>query len=196
MKPYPEYFHLILFHVRSFAVHVYPISPFILYGREKKESIFRDISTGRSSISNKNSSRLSIDVHTPFQTHFIKELFIYLSTLVFLTIPQFFLIDNRSIKKIPPYNLDINYFSFLFLPFAKRKKVRVTTTTTSFSRGKFTRLRNLSIIRIKRNIAKQFRIINETLFEEKRLLVSRDFSVNFFFLFLFFAKLFSRQVWY
>lgn len=91
---------------------MYPISPFILYGREKKESIFRDISTGRSSISNKNSSRLSIDVHTPFQTHFIKELFIYLSTLVFLTIPQFFLIDNRSIKKIPPYNLDINYFSF------------------------------------------------------------------------------------
>lgn len=85
-----------------------------LYGREKKESIFRDISTGRSSISNKNFSRLSIDVHTPFQTHFIKELFIYLSTLVFLTIPQFFLIDNRSIKKVPPYNLDINYFSFFF----------------------------------------------------------------------------------
>lgn len=116
-------------------------------------------------------------------------LFIYLSTLVFLTIPQFFLIDNRSIKKISPYNLDINYFSFFFLPFAKRKKVRVTTTTTSFSRGKFTRLRNLSIIRIKRNIAKQFRIINETLFEEKRLLVSRDFSVNFFFLFSFFCEI-------
>lgn len=170
-------------------MHVYPISPFILYGREKKESIFRDISTGRSSIRNKNSSRLSIHVHTPFQTHFIKELFIYLSTLVFLTIPQFFLIDNRSIKKIPSYNLDINYFSFFFLPFAKRKKVRVTTTTTSFNRGKFTRLRNLSIIRIKRNIAKQFRIINETLFEEKRLLVSWDFSVNFFFLFSFFCEI-------
>lgn len=127
--------------------------------------------------------------HTFTLQTLIKELFVYLSTLVFLTIPQFFLIDNRSIKKIPSYNLDINYFSFLFLPFAKRKKVRVTTTTTSFSRGKFTRLRNLSIIRIKRNIAKQFRIINETLFEEKRLLVSRDFSVNFFFLFSFFCEI-------